>query len=160
MEMTDVVTAFLVRTANASVRVLVLRRSEKVGSYQGRWAGISGHLEAGQPVDQALTEIQEEAGLSPPSVRLLASAPPFEVRDDELSRIWRVHPFLFGTDTPDSVRIDWEHTEIRWVEPGEIFKLDTVPGLADALEVLLANWRAEAGRDKQTKEATAHEGPD
>lgn len=143
--MTDVVTAFLVRSANAGVRVLVLRRSDKVGSHQGRWAGVSGHLEASEPIEQALTEIHEEAGLPRSSVSLLASTPPIEIRDDELGRIWRVHPFLFEATQPDAIRIDWEHTDFRWVDPSELDQLDTVPGLAGALEALLADWQATAG---------------
>jgi 8-oxo-dGTP diphosphatase len=160
MEMTDVVTAFLVRPANAGVHVLVLRRSDKVGSYRGRWAGISGHLEAGEPIEQALTEINEEAGLPRSSVQLLASAPPIEIRDEELGRIWRVHPFLFEATDPDAIRIDWEHTELRWVDPRELRRLDTVPGLAGALETLLKSWRSQGRPRGQTKEVTAREGSD
>lgn len=36
-----VVTVFLRRGG----RILILKRSRKVGSYQGRWAGISGFIE-------------------------------------------------------------------------------------------------------------------
>lgn len=151
MEMTDVVTAFLIRPADAGVQVLVLRRSDKVGSYRGRWAGISGHLEQNEPLDQALVEIEEEAGLPPPSVHLLASVPPFEIRDETINRIWRVHPFLFEAEDPDAVRIDWEHTELRWVEPQALHRLDTVPGLSTALESLLAEWRSHRGSGRQTK---------
>jgi 8-oxo-dGTP diphosphatase len=160
MEMTDVVTAFLVRPAIAGVHVLVLRRSDKVGSYQRRWAGISGHLEAGEPIEQALTEIHEEAGLPESSVRLLATAPPIDIRDDELGRIWRVHPFLFEATDPDAIRIDWEHTELRWVDPRELVHLDTVPGLAGALEALLTRWRSKGEPNRQAKEVTAREGSD
>ena len=150
MEMTDVVTAFIVRPADHGVRVLVLRRSDKVGSYHGKWAGVSGHFESAGPLDQALTEIEEEVGLPPDTVRLLASTPPVEIADEDIGRIWRVHSFLFETTAPDSVRLDWEHTELRWVEPQALHRLDTVPGLAPALDALLQRWHARGDRT-QTK---------
>jgi hypothetical protein len=31
------------------------------------------------------------------------------------------------------VRLDWEHTEMRWVRAEEVSALETVPGLAEAL---------------------------
>ena len=43
-------------------QILLLCRSERVGTYQGRWAGVSGYIE-GPPDVQALVEIDEETGL-------------------------------------------------------------------------------------------------
>lgn len=153
--MTNVVTAFLVRPATTGIQVLVLRRSDKVGSYRGLFAGISGYLETAEPLDQALTEIGEEVGLPPSAVHLLASAPPIEVRDEAIGRLWRVYPFLFETDDPDAVRLDWEHTEMRWVDPDALRQLDTVPGLADALDILLERWREHSGPATQAKAGNA-----
>ena len=45
-------------------KILVLRRSEKVGTYKGKWAGVSGYLEDPTPLAQALREINEETGLT------------------------------------------------------------------------------------------------
>ena len=49
-----VVTCFL-ESAN---EILILRRSEQVGSYRGRWAGVSGYIETTAD-EQALVEIEE-----------------------------------------------------------------------------------------------------
>ena len=44
-------------------KILVLKRSGKVGSYQGAWAGVSGYVEEDeQPLDTALKEVEEETG--------------------------------------------------------------------------------------------------
>ena len=53
-----VVTCFL----ESGGRVLLLRRSGRVGTYQGKWAAVSGYLED-EPEKQAFTEIEEETGL-------------------------------------------------------------------------------------------------
>jgi hypothetical protein len=44
-----------------------------------------------------------------------------------------VHPFLFHVRAPEKIKTDWEHTEVKWIKPGELKKYETVPGLAKAL---------------------------
>lgn len=130
MQRTDVVTCFLL---DPQGRVLILRRSSRVGTYQGRWAGVSGYLEA-EPEEQAFTELSEEVGLTRQEVALLVQGEPLEVVDREMDRTWVIHPFLFRVDDPAKVRLDWEHTEFRWIDPDEMASFPTVPGLADALK--------------------------
>jgi len=61
---TPVVTCFLLRFDDGEPRLLLVRRSQRVGSYQGRWAGVSGFVEKDTtPDEQAYTEIREETGL-------------------------------------------------------------------------------------------------
>jgi len=57
-EPTAVVTAFL----QYAGRILLVQRSGRVGSYQGRWSAISGYLEDATPLAQACREIREETG--------------------------------------------------------------------------------------------------
>jgi len=129
MDATDVVTVFLLHDD----RILLLRRSEEVGTYRGRWAGVSGYVER-DPLDQAYVEIEEETGLGRRDVVLIRAGEPLLVHDRGNDRLWRVHPFLFTVNDPERIRLDWEHVQRRWVWPGEIEDLDTVPGLADALQ--------------------------
>ncbi len=72
-------------------------------------------------------------GLGRDAVRLLAEGEPLIVVDESIGTRWTVHPFLFEMVQPDDVRLDWEHTESRWVRPEEVSALETVPGLAEAL---------------------------
>lgn len=124
-----VVTAFL-RHRGA---LLLLRRSERVGSYRGRWAAVSGYLEGSDPLEQALREVEEETGIGRGQLRLVATGEPFTVADAALGRTWKVHPFLFELDQPAVPRLDWEHSEWRWVRPAGLAGLDTVPRLAEGL---------------------------
>ena len=119
-----VVTAFLERPDG---RILLLRRSERVGSFQGRWAAVSGYFEDPTPVAQAVREIREETGIGEASLRLVAAGAPVLSRDSD--RVYVVHPFRFRVDSTE-VRLDWEHTEFEWVEPREIAVRPTVPKLA------------------------------
>ncbi len=113
-------------------KILILRRSSKVGTYRRSWAGISGYLETND-IDQAYTEISEETDLYKKDLKLMKKGEPLEVIDKDLNRKWIVHPFLFHVKSPDKVKIDWEHTETKWIKPSELKKYDTVPGLARAL---------------------------
>ncbi|MFQ5860796.1 MAG: NUDIX domain-containing protein [Dehalococcoidia bacterium] len=118
-------------------RILVLRRSARVSTYQGRWAGVSGSIEGGtSPREQALRELQEETGLAPHQVELLREAEPLVVEDPQAGVTWLVHPFLFAVQDPAKIRLDWEHTEARWVEPDELERLETVPKLKETWEQL------------------------
>ena len=126
------VTCFLLYTSAEGDRILLLRRSQRVGTYRGRWAGVSGYLED-RPLEQAYQEIEEELGLRRGDVRILREGEPLEVPDAQADRKWLVHPFLFRVPTPEGLRTDWEHVESRWVEPREIAGYDTVPAFAEAL---------------------------
>lgn len=129
----EVVTAFLRRAG----RILLVRRSGRVGTYRGRWSAISGYLEDSTPLDQALREVREETGLAEGELRLRASCAPLEVPAPEIETCWVVHPFLFDVIGAPEVRLDWENTEPRWVKPGEVAALQTVPRLAEALAACL-----------------------
>ncbi len=128
MPATDVVTVFLIHDG----RILVLRRSDAVGTYRGLWAGVSGYLKQA-PRDQAYTEVMEETGLGPDDIELLREGEPLHVHDRESGRLWRVHPFLFAVTNVANIRLDRVHVDRRWVWPAELEQLDTVPHLADAL---------------------------
>ncbi len=129
----NVVTAFLMHHDT----VLVLRRSTEVSTYMERWAGISGTIENEDPIDAAYREIFEETKLKKDDVQLMSSGEVVTVRDDELSTIFYVHPFLFELKKKKDLALNFEHTEYRWVDKTELDRLDTVPKLKEALETCL-----------------------
>ena len=123
-----VVTCFL----ESDGEILLLRRSERVGSYQGRWAGVSGYIEA-TPDEQALVEIEEETGLSREGLKLIEKGEPLPVEDGKLGVRWLVHPYLFRIQDRGKVKIDWEHKEARWIDPKDIGNYQAVPMLRETL---------------------------
>lgn len=130
---TPVVSCFLLRLDGSEPHLCLVRRSQRVGSYNARWAGISGFIEAGvSPEEQAYTEIREETSLQPPQVRLLKRGAVVEHLDVELGRRWLVHPFLVEALEPESIKLDWEAVEMRWVNPADLANYETVPKLHEA----------------------------
>ena len=123
-----VVTCFL----ESDGEILLLRRSQQVGSYQGRWAGVSGYIETAAD-EQALVEIREETSLSQEDLKLVKKGQPLSVEDEKLGIKWVVHPYLFHIKDRDKIKIDWEHKEVRWVNPGDIDNYHTVPMLRETL---------------------------
>lgn len=133
-EATAVVTCFVMRVDHGHDEVLLAQRSQRVRTYRGAWAGISGYVEPGvTPLEQAYTELQEEAGLGRDDVELLLTGEPIAFRDDMLGQSWVVHPFLFRLLHPEQLRSDWEATQFKWYEPPLVETLATVPRLAEAL---------------------------
>lgn len=130
---THVVTCFLMRVDFSTPHILLVQRSERVGSYHAHWAGISGFIEPGvTPEEQAYTEILEETGLSRDLVRLLKRGMIVEYIDEEIGRHFYIHPFLFEVTLPELVKTDWEAAEMRWIEPGDLPNFTTVPKLREA----------------------------
>lgn len=114
-------------------KILILKRSKKVGTYRGRWAGVSGYIERDSD-EQALIEIKEEVGLEEKEVELIKKGQPLVISDEKINRKWIVHPYRWLVKDPEKIKIDWEHQEIRWIEPGNLSKYPTVPGLKEAWE--------------------------
>jgi translation initiation factor 2B subunit (eIF-2B alpha/beta/delta family)/8-oxo-dGTP pyrophosphatase MutT (NUDIX family) len=128
METRPVVTCFL----RSEGEVLLLGRSDAVGSYRGQWGGVAGHVadDAGRdrdPETAARAEIAEETGLTD-AVTLVRRGDSFQFTDADQGVQWVVHPFLFDCDAR-TVTTNEETTETAWVHPPEILARETVPQL-------------------------------
>ena len=131
---THVVTCFVLRRDRGFDELLLVRRSERVRTYRGRWAGVSGYVEPGAtPLEQAYVELREETRLVETDLALLRVGTPLPVHDAAAGLEWVVHPFLFLVTAPERIQTDWEAQDMRWVAPDEVARLETVPGLAEAL---------------------------
>jgi translation initiation factor 2B subunit (eIF-2B alpha/beta/delta family) len=122
-----VVTAFL---RNAG-EVLLVRRSDEVGTYRGQWGAVSGDAE-GDPDAATRWEIDEEVGLAD-AVTFIRRGDPVVFTDDDLGVRWVVHPSLFDC-TERTIRPNEEIAETAWVSPTEILRRETVPELWTAYD--------------------------
>jgi nicotinamide-nucleotide amidase len=129
LEEKHVVTCFL----QHKDKILILRRSQEVGSYKGKWAGVSGYMETSD-LKQAYTEMKEEVGLDKNDIDLRTKGAPLQVVDDKLRWKWVVHPFLFHVKIPEKIKVNREHDEIKWIKPEELTNYETVPRLKDAFD--------------------------
>ena len=117
-------------------RILILKRSAAVGSFQHHWSGVSGFVEPGEePLETSQREVEEETGISRASLELLARAPPRLTEKPD--RIFEVHSSLYRCAT-DRVRLDWENDEFAWVAPEALRDYRTVPWLPEMVSTLMA----------------------
>ena len=120
--------------------LLLVRRSDRVRTYRGHWAAISGYLEMGAtPLEQAREEMREELGLGEEDAILVRIGEPLTFTDDSIGVTWTVHPFLFRMRDDGEIHTDWEASASRWMEPKEIETLPTVPKLREALARVYPN---------------------
>lgn len=130
VQVTPVVTAFLTQGGE----ILILRRSDRVKTFPGRWAGVSGYLEGDEdPEARARLEIKEETGIREAHRRVIGEV---LLARGETDTVWAVHPFLFAVDRRE-VSLDWEHREHRWIPPEALESYPTVPKLGAALRRVL-----------------------
>lgn len=124
MKRKEIVTSFLFKDG----KVLLLKRSDKVGSFRGKWAGVSGFIEDENSLEAALREIEEETGVDSKYLELLKIGIPFDINDIVNDTIWSINPFLF-LFKGEEIKIDWEHDTFEWIYPKEMEKYDTVTNL-------------------------------
>ena len=130
MEYRHVVTSFLQR----GQLILLLRRSSQVDTYIGRWGAVSGSLERNEDLHQrAELEISEETALASKDITLVRAGELLRVYDQEKNIVWIVHPFLFAV-LKSTIKINWEHSEYKWIEPAELTNFETVPRLREAFD--------------------------
>jgi 8-oxo-dGTP pyrophosphatase MutT (NUDIX family) len=134
MRSTKIVTSFI----QNDQKLLILRRSNKVKTMKGLWAGISGIIEKNEaPLTRAKIEIYEETGISEDKIRLVKNAEKLRVNSPQYeNHEWEIFPFLFEAKNPD-IKLNWENSEYTWITIDELKNYNTVPSLEKVLQNLL-----------------------
>ena len=94
------------------------------------------------PLAVAWQELEDGTGLTSDDLTLLHAGKPHKFFAADLSRRWTIHPFAFVLKPhAPSIRINWKHTEYRFVQPEDVETYATVPDLDITL------WRTLTGPD-------------
>jgi 8-oxo-dGTP pyrophosphatase MutT (NUDIX family) len=134
MRSTKIVTSFI----RDNDKLLILKRSQKVKSMKGLWAGISGIIESNEtPLRRAKVEIFEEVGIIEDDVTLIKSGEEMRIHSPQYeNHEWEVFPFLFEAKNP-TIKLNWENSEFKWINIEELENYETVPSLEKVLLNLL-----------------------
>ena len=134
MRSTKIVTSFL----RNNDKVLILKRSNKVKTMKGLWAGVSGIIENNElPLQRAKIEIFEELGISEEHINLVKTGKEMRVSSPQYeNHEWEIFPFMFETSYP-TIKLNWENSEFRWISIDELEEYETVPSLQKVLFNLL-----------------------
>ena len=130
MRSTKIVTSFI----KDNEKLLILKRSDKVKSMKGLWAGISGIIEKNEePLKRAKIEIFEEVGIIEDKITLVRSVKEMRINSPQYeNHEWGIFPFLFEAKNP-IIKLNWENSEFKWINKEELKNYDTVPSLQKVL---------------------------
>lgn len=118
----------------AEGRVLLLKRSDQVLAYAGKWNGVSGFIDTFEPAEViARREIREETGLADYQMRSFALRNHYHLEDPSASKEWFVFPILVELHTTHQITLNEEHTEYKWVPLPEVNRHDTLPNFAEVV---------------------------
>ena len=134
MRSTKIVTSFI----RDNQKLLILKRSDKVKSMKGLWAGISGIIEKNEePLKRAKIEIFEEVGITEELITLVKTSEEMRINSPQYeNHEWEIFPFLFEAKNP-IIKLNWENSEFKWINIEELENYETVPSLQKVLLNLL-----------------------
>ena len=134
MRSTKIVTSFI----RDNEKLLILKRSDKVKSMKGLWAGVSGIIENNEePLSRAKIEIFEEVGITEDKITLIKASEEMRIHSPQYkNHEWEIFPFLFESNNP-TIKLNWENSDFKWIDIEELEKFETVPSLQKVLFNLL-----------------------
>lgn len=116
-------------------KVLLLKRSDRVGTYPGKWNTVTGYLDEVKTIrEKVWDEIEEEIGISDEDILSYDFGESYKFKDSSANKTWIVHPVLVDLKDKPVIKLDWEHTEYKWIRPDQIKKFDVVPRLDESLK--------------------------
>lgn len=119
-------------------QLLLLKRSDKVGNYKGRWNVVAGYYDELKSVEEkALEEVGEETGILEGQISNIKTCQNFKLIDKEINKIFYVFPVLIYLNCKPEIKMDWEHTEYKWIDPADSDGYETVYGLDEILKNIL-----------------------
>lgn len=122
-------------------KILLLKRSDKVHTYRGKWNTVAGYLDELKPIhEKILKELNKELGIGKNAISSIHLGRPYEFADRDINKTWLVHPVLVELKERPEIKLDWEHTEFKWIEPEELKNFDVVPKLEESLKRALKNF--------------------
>ena len=134
MRATKIVTSFI----RDNDKLLILKRSDKVKSMKGLWAGISGIIENNEePLTRAKIEIFEEVGITEDKINLIKATEEMRISSPQYkNHEWEIFPFLFEANNPKII-LNWENSDFKWINIEELENYETVPSIQKVLFNLL-----------------------
>ena len=120
--------------------ILILKRSNKVAISKEKWAVIGGHYDELKTIkEKVLEEIFEETRISEGSIKSMELKKEYEFFDNTISRKWIIFPVLVRLFKKPEIRLDWEHTEYKWIFPDELDSFDPPESVLKIMDYFFNN---------------------
>lgn len=128
--------------------VLLVKRSQEVSFYPGKWDWVSGFIDEAKPLEKFVEqELREETGITAEAIDDMYFAETIKQPDEDIGKTWLICPVVVTlTDQIEPV-LNWEASEYAWVQPKQLAHYDTVPGVAGNIIATLERAKQEADTD-------------
>lgn len=119
-------------------KILLLKRSDNVSTYKGKWQVVAGYLDEIKPLkEKVLEELREEIKVEENIIDKIKIGDYFEFEDLDIGKTWIVNPVLVELKEKPEIKLDREHTDFKWIKPEETKNYDIVPNLDESLRRIL-----------------------
>jgi isopentenyldiphosphate isomerase len=116
-------------------KILLLKRNDDVLTYKGKWNTVAGYLDELKSIQKkAEEEVKEELGIEKNNISSIFIRESYRFKDQKINRTWIVFPVLAELKNRLEIKLDWEHTEYKWIKPQELDRFDIVPNLKESLK--------------------------
>ena len=101
--------------------ILIMKRTSKVLTNKNMWDCIGGYYdEIIPPEKKALKEVIEETGISHSNILSTNVGKIFNIIDKNPARRWIVFPIMFTLKDKIDPKLDWEHSDFKWIKKNRI----------------------------------------
>jgi len=94
-------------------------------------------MKSGPIKEKILEELREEINVDEDNIRFIEVKDSYKLKDSKINKTWIVHPVLVELKEKPEIKLDWEHTEFRWIKPEELNNYDFVTDLDKTLKKVL-----------------------
>jgi 8-oxo-dGTP pyrophosphatase MutT (NUDIX family) len=116
--------------------ILLLKRSNRVREGKGKWCAVTGYFDEVKSIgEKAIEEVEEELGIEKSCIARIKVGEVYKLK--RAGKLLVIYPVLVELEKKPEIRLDWEHTEYRWIEPKELEKFDIVLELDRVLRRVL-----------------------
>jgi len=120
-------------------KIILLKRSNKVRTYQGKWNTVAGYLDEIRPINEKIfEELREELKIDKSDILSTRLGKSYTFKDTkvEINKTWIIYPALVELKNKPEIKLDWEHVEYQWIKPEELKNFDTPPNLNKSFDNL------------------------
>ncbi len=113
--------------------ILLLKRSNNVREYKGKWHTVAGYMDEIVSVrEKVLEELREEIGVGEELISDLKIGDCYKFIDLNLGKTWYVNPVLVTLHKKPAIKLDHEHTDFVWLDKPDFGSYECVPSLVES----------------------------
>lgn len=114
-------------------KLLLMKRSDKVGTYKGKWMAVAGYYDESVTLRKKVEEeLREEIDVV--DYKKIEAFDLLMFEDKKIGKKWIIFNVVVELKKEPKIALDWEHTEYVWINPKTLEEYDTVPSLLQCFQ--------------------------